>query len=150
MRSTECHSSHALLTMLRNCYTCTRCTWVIGVTENLVFGVYVPARLQRCSRTERCCCVSVSDVQLESVQQLRVTEDGRSLKVQTDLPHLVSLGSGRLSTAVTLLPLPTGFVADFSLLMRWLQLRFDRRSTPIRLHIGRATTIRRPVCCTTA
>jgi len=48
-------------------------------------------------------------VQLESVQRLRVTEDGRSLRVQTDLPHLVSLGAGRLSTTVTLLPLPPGF-----------------------------------------
>jgi len=57
----------------------------------------------------------VNAVQLESLQQLRVTEDGRSLRVQTDLPHLVSLGAGRLSTTVTLLPLPPGFI--FSLLI---------------------------------
>jgi len=42
------------------------------------------------------------------LQQLRVTEVGRSLMLQTDLPHLVSLGAGRLSTTVTLLPLPPG------------------------------------------
>ena len=30
------------------------------------------------------------------------------LRVCTDFPHLVSLGSGRLSTAVTLLPLKEG------------------------------------------
>ncbi|XP_013410434.1 pleckstrin homology-like domain family B member 2 isoform X4 [Lingula anatina] len=40
--------------------------------------------------------------------QIEVTEIGKSYKVQTDKPHLVSLGSGRLSTAVTLLPLPEG------------------------------------------
>uniref|UniRef100_A0A8C3F9R5 Pleckstrin homology-like domain family B member 1 n=1 Tax=Chrysemys picta bellii TaxID=8478 RepID=A0A8C3F9R5_CHRPI len=33
---------------------------------------------------------------------------GKGLKVQTDKPHLVSLGSGRLSTAITLLPLGEG------------------------------------------
>ena len=39
---------------------------------------------------------------------LEVVEAGRALKVQTDTPHLVSLGGGRLSTAVTLHPLPRG------------------------------------------
>ncbi|XP_074833288.1 pleckstrin homology-like domain family B member 1 isoform X15 [Carettochelys insculpta] len=33
---------------------------------------------------------------------------GKGLKVQTDKPHLVSLGSGRLSTAITFLPLEEG------------------------------------------
>uniref|UniRef100_A0A8C2A3Y7 Pleckstrin homology-like domain family B member 1 n=1 Tax=Cyprinus carpio TaxID=7962 RepID=A0A8C2A3Y7_CYPCA len=32
----------------------------------------------------------------------------KTLKVQAERPHLVSLGSGRLSTAITLLPLPEG------------------------------------------
>lgn len=35
---------------------------------------------------------------------------GRALKLQTDTPHLVSLGGGRLSTAVTLHPIPQGRV----------------------------------------
>ncbi|XP_066495349.1 pleckstrin homology-like domain family B member 1 isoform X12 [Tiliqua scincoides] len=39
---------------------------------------------------------------------LDLTEAGKSLKVQTEKPHLVSLGSGRLSTAITLLPLEEG------------------------------------------
>jgi hypothetical protein len=39
---------------------------------------------------------------------VEVVESGRALKVQTDTPHLVSLGGGRLSTAVTLHPLPQG------------------------------------------
>ncbi|XP_058050089.1 pleckstrin homology-like domain family B member 1 isoform X10 [Ahaetulla prasina] len=39
---------------------------------------------------------------------LDLTETGRGLKVQTQKPHLVSLGSGRLSTAITLLPLEEG------------------------------------------
>jgi hypothetical protein len=39
---------------------------------------------------------------------LEVVEAGRALRVHTDMPHLVSLGGGRLSTAVTLHPLPQG------------------------------------------
>ncbi|XP_029026109.1 pleckstrin homology-like domain family B member 1 isoform X4 [Betta splendens] len=39
---------------------------------------------------------------------LDVIETGKSLRFQTEHPHLVSLGSGRLSTAITLLPLPEG------------------------------------------
>ncbi|XP_015192987.2 pleckstrin homology-like domain family B member 1 isoform X21 [Lepisosteus oculatus] len=39
---------------------------------------------------------------------LDLIETGKGLKVQAERPHLVSLGSGRLSTAITLLPLPEG------------------------------------------
>uniref|UniRef100_A0A8B9IUY4 Pleckstrin homology-like domain family B member 1 n=1 Tax=Amazona collaria TaxID=241587 RepID=A0A8B9IUY4_9PSIT len=39
---------------------------------------------------------------------LDLIDTGRGLKVQTEKPHLVSLGSGRLSTAITLLPLKEG------------------------------------------
>ncbi|XP_041949050.1 pleckstrin homology-like domain family B member 1 isoform X7 [Alosa sapidissima] len=39
---------------------------------------------------------------------LDLIETGKTLKVQADRPHLVSLGSGRLSTAITLLPLSEG------------------------------------------
>lgn len=40
---------------------------------------------------------------------VELTESGgRALKLQTDAPHLVSLGGGRLSTAVTLHPIPSG------------------------------------------
>lgn len=35
---------------------------------------------------------------------------GRALKLQTDTPHLVSMGGGRLSTAVTIHPIPQGTV----------------------------------------
>ncbi|XP_011300680.1 pleckstrin homology-like domain family B member 1 isoform X2 [Fopius arisanus] len=41
---------------------------------------------------------------------LEVKETGRALRFQTESPHLVSMGSGRLSTAVTLHPLPEGRV----------------------------------------
>ncbi|XP_028276952.1 pleckstrin homology-like domain family B member 1 isoform X3 [Parambassis ranga] len=49
--------------------------------------------------------------QLHQVLQstpLDLIETGKSLKVQAERPHLVSLGSGRLSTAITLLPLQEG------------------------------------------
>ncbi|XP_012821638.1 pleckstrin homology-like domain family B member 1 isoform X23 [Xenopus tropicalis] len=39
---------------------------------------------------------------------LDLIDTGKSLRVQTEKPHLVSLGSGRLSTAITLLPLEEG------------------------------------------
>ncbi|XP_058712896.1 pleckstrin homology-like domain family B member 1 isoform X11 [Poecile atricapillus] len=39
---------------------------------------------------------------------LDLIDMGKGLKVQTEKPHLVSLGSGRLSTAITLLPLEEG------------------------------------------
>ncbi|CAM9763690.1 unnamed protein product [Lampetra fluviatilis] len=55
---------------------------------------------------------SVSTVQKKSQQvvqmqstSLDVSEVGKGLKVQTEKPHLVSLGGGRWSVAVTLLPL---------------------------------------------
>lgn len=41
---------------------------------------------------------------------LDLTETGKGLKFQAERPHLVSLGSGRLSVAITLLPLPEGEV----------------------------------------
>ncbi|XP_029313608.1 pleckstrin homology-like domain family B member 2 isoform X4 [Cottoperca gobio] len=39
---------------------------------------------------------------------LNLIDTGKGLKVQTATPHLVSLGSGRLSVAITLLPLKEG------------------------------------------
>ncbi|XP_061683462.1 pleckstrin homology-like domain family B member 1 isoform X3 [Syngnathoides biaculeatus] len=39
---------------------------------------------------------------------LDLIETGKGLKFQAERPHLVSLGSGRLSIAITLLPLPEG------------------------------------------
>lgn len=33
---------------------------------------------------------------------------GRALKLQTDTPHLVNIGGDRLSTSVTLHPIPQG------------------------------------------
>nr|XP_042902410.1 pleckstrin homology-like domain family B member 1 isoform X1 [Parasteatoda tepidariorum]XP_042902411.1 pleckstrin homology-like domain family B member 1 isoform X1 [Parasteatoda tepidariorum]XP_042902412.1 pleckstrin homology-like domain family B member 1 isoform X1 [Parasteatoda tepidariorum] len=53
---------------------------------------------------------SFIDVASTSKDALAISESGGSLKVQTDGPHLVSLGSGRLSTAVTIHPLPEGRV----------------------------------------
>ncbi|XP_014222211.1 pleckstrin homology-like domain family B member 1 [Trichogramma pretiosum] len=39
---------------------------------------------------------------------IEVRESGRALSFHTEMPHLVSTGSGRLSTTVTLHPLPEG------------------------------------------
>ncbi|CAM4552228.1 unnamed protein product [Leuciscus chuanchicus] len=44
--------------------------------------------------------------QLLQSTPLDLFETGKALKFQAERPHLVSLGSGRLSTAITLLPLP--------------------------------------------
>ncbi|KAL1006642.1 hypothetical protein UPYG_G00074820 [Umbra pygmaea] len=44
----------------------------------------------------------------ESQSPLDLIDTGKGLKVQTASPHLVSLGSGRLSVAITLLPLKEG------------------------------------------
>ncbi|NXH54918.1 PHLB1 protein, partial [Rhabdornis inornatus] len=44
----------------------------------------------------------------QTVIQSSPLDAGKGLKVQTEKPHLVSLGSGRLSTAITLLPLEEG------------------------------------------
>lgn len=53
---------------------------------------------------------------------IELTESGgRALKLQTDAPHLVSLGGGRLSTAVTLHPIPQGLI--------FFQLIFELFST---------------------
>ncbi|XP_019902747.2 pleckstrin homology-like domain family B member 1 isoform X14 [Esox lucius] len=56
---------------------------------------------------------NLSECRLQTHQVLRSTpldlfESSKGLKVQAERPHLVSLGSGRLSTAITLLPLPEG------------------------------------------
>ncbi|XP_050953811.1 pleckstrin homology-like domain family B member 2 isoform X5 [Labeo rohita] len=64
--------------------------------------------------TEPNCPVSVlepeSDQSLGSPKSppLDLIDTGKGLKVQTATPHLVSLGSGRLSVAITLLPLKEG------------------------------------------
>jgi hypothetical protein len=60
---------------------------------------------------------------------LQVREAGRALKVQhTDAPHLVSLGGGRLSTSVTLHPLPQGkfsiFGASICTNFVWLAMEY--------------------------
>ncbi|KAM8903858.1 LOW QUALITY PROTEIN: pleckstrin homology-like domain family B member 1 [Spinachia spinachia] len=56
---------------------------------------------------------NMAECGLQSHQVLKSTaldliENGKGLKFQAERPHLVSLGSGRLSTAITLLPLPDG------------------------------------------
>eukprot|EP00063_Salmo_salar_P062359 XP_014037194.1 PREDICTED: uncharacterized protein LOC106590599 [Salmo salar] len=52
-------------------------------------------------------CQSESDQMSpdETQSPLDLIDTGKGLKVQTTTPHLVSLGSGRLSVAITLLPL---------------------------------------------
>ncbi|GAB6019925.1 hypothetical protein CHUAL_001456 [Chamberlinius hualienensis] len=59
-------------------------------------------------RNPRTCGDSRNTPCFRQPEGLEVTESGKAVKVQTDRPHLVSLGSGRLSTAVTIHPLPEG------------------------------------------
>lgn len=66
----------------------------------------LPCALARLRRGLRCYRQPFSPALQNSL--LDLTETGRGLKVQTQKPHLVSLGSGRLSTAITLLPLEEG------------------------------------------
>uniref|UniRef100_A0A8D0EFJ9 FHA domain-containing protein n=1 Tax=Strix occidentalis caurina TaxID=311401 RepID=A0A8D0EFJ9_STROC len=60
----------------------------------------------------RCCweqrCAPGCQGRLLVNSPLDLIDTGKGLKVQTEKPHLVSLGSGRLSTAITLLPLEEG------------------------------------------
>lgn len=52
-------------------------------------------------------------------------DTGKGLKVQSTAPHLVSLGSGRLSVAITVLPLKEGkSLTDES--HEWYMLHFPR------------------------
>ncbi|KAM6907781.1 LOW QUALITY PROTEIN: pleckstrin homology-like domain family B member 1 [Xenentodon cancila] len=65
-----------------------------------------PVDMERLSRNK-----AEHERQMHQVLQntpLDLIETGKSLKVQAERPHLVSLGSGRLSTAITLLPLLEG------------------------------------------
>ncbi|VDI20048.1 Hypothetical predicted protein [Mytilus galloprovincialis] len=55
----------------------------------------------------------IADPQLGSCQRcrqedVRLSDPDSTVKVHADKPHLVSLGSGRLSTAVTIIPLHNG------------------------------------------
>ncbi|XP_042570374.1 pleckstrin homology-like domain family B member 1 [Cyprinus carpio] len=52
---------------------------------------------------------------------LDLIDTGKGLKVQTTTPHLVSLGSGRLSVAITLLTSKGGYVI-FSLCLSFFSL----------------------------
>lgn len=50
-----------------------------------------------------------SNTGMNNTAGIELTEScGRALKLQTDTPHLVSMGGGRLSTSVTLHPIPQG------------------------------------------
>lgn len=70
---------------------------------------------------------------------LEVREAGRALRVQTEAPHLVSTGSGRLSTAVTLHPLPEGKAKACLSACAWPRIEKTRclarvyRTSPIHL-----------------
>lgn len=61
------------------------------------------------------CFAGMTSMAAVAAAGLEVHEAGRALRVQTEAPHLVSMGSGRLSTAVTLHPLPEGYIlqSDF-------------------------------------
>ncbi|KAG7471392.1 hypothetical protein MATL_G00124060 [Megalops atlanticus] len=70
-----------------------------GVIDNAVDMDRLNRNVPECSRQTH---------QVLQSTPLDLIETGKGLKVQAERPHLVSLGSGRLSTAITLLPLPEG------------------------------------------
>ena len=64
-----------------------------------------------------CVCVCVCVFQ----EQVEVTQVDNALRFQTEEPHLVSMGSGRLSTAVTIHPLPVGQCHALGVFWPWPQ-----------------------------
>ncbi|XP_042153216.1 pleckstrin homology-like domain family B member 1 isoform X8 [Oncorhynchus tshawytscha] len=70
-----------------------------GVIDNAIDMDSLNRNLPECGRQTH---------QVLQSTPLDLFEGGKGLKVQAERPHLVSLGSGRLSTAITLLPLPEG------------------------------------------
>lgn len=52
---------------------------------------------------------------------------GRALKLQTDTPHLVSMGGDRLSTSVTLHPIPQGnLIAYYNYVQLYFKIVYKR------------------------
>ncbi|XP_035240048.1 pleckstrin homology-like domain family B member 1 isoform X2 [Anguilla anguilla] len=70
-----------------------------GVIDNEVDMDRLNSNIPQCGRQTH---------QVLQSTPLDLIETGKALKVQAERPHLVSLGSGRLSTAITLLPIPEG------------------------------------------
>ncbi|CAL8359977.1 unnamed protein product [Merluccius merluccius] len=70
-----------------------------GVTDNAANMDSLNSNLAECARQNH---------QVLQSTPLDLIETGKGLKFQAERPHLVSLGSGRLSTAITLLPLAEG------------------------------------------
>ncbi|KAJ8368238.1 hypothetical protein SKAU_G00082660 [Synaphobranchus kaupii] len=70
-----------------------------GVIDNEVDMDHLNRNLPKCGRHTH---------QVLQSTPLDLIETGKGLKFQAERPHLVSLGSGRLSTAITLLPIPEG------------------------------------------
>ncbi|XP_030632001.1 LOW QUALITY PROTEIN: pleckstrin homology-like domain family B member 1 [Chanos chanos] len=71
----------------------------VGMADNTMDMDSLNRNLPECGRATH---------QVLESTPLDLIETGKGLKVQAERPHLVSLGSGRLSTAITLLPLPEG------------------------------------------
>ncbi|KAI4472083.1 pleckstrin y-like domain family b member 3 [Holotrichia oblita] len=77
-------------------------------------SAFVPLTINTVSQLKRMSGVTMSTgggggtaASINATGAVELTDSGgRALKLQTDTPHLVSMGGGRLSTAVTLHPLP--------------------------------------------